>query len=237
MAVNGGVFRPLFSQAAVVTGGTRGIGAAICTELARQGASVVAVARKPADAEQLQLWRSRLRHEGIHGGSVSVMQCDISSAEERAALPGRVAEALTDPVTGRRPWVSILVNNAATNIRKPTIEYSAGEFDTILKTNFLSAFELSQFFHSQLERSGRGAIVNIGSVSGGPARTNTGSVYGSLKSGLNGLTRSLAAEWAPANIRVNCVAPWYIETPLTAGVLSDAGQARPYAICLNRGTS
>ena len=66
-----------------------------------------------------------------------------------------------------------------------------------------------------------GSIVNIGSVSGGISRTNTGSIYGSLKSGLNGLTRSLAAEWAPHNVRVNCVAPWYIETPLTAGVLGD----------------
>ena len=101
------------------------------------------------------------------------------------------------------------------------MEYTADEIDTVLRTNFLSAYHLCQLFQPQLAESGAGAIVNIGSVSGGPSRTNTGSVYGALKSGLNGMTRSLAAEWGPANVRVNCVAPWYIRTPLTEGVLAD----------------
>eukprot|EP01047_Picozoa_sp_COSAG01_P027031 COSAG01_NODE_1768_length_9274_cov_3.118583_2_plen_252_part_00 len=212
---------PLLHRAAVVTGGTRGIGAAICTELAAQGCTVFAVARRAAEPEQLERWAAAAapawppgqQHGHARTGSVTVLEADVSTPDGRESLPPRVEQLLrSSSAASHQPSaepqqqqvVSILINNAGTNIRKPTVDYTASEFDTILRTNFVSAFHLSQLFHPQLAASGSGAVVNIGSVSGGASRTNTGSVYGALKSGLNGLTRSLAAEWAPQNIRVNC---------------------------------
>jgi Tropinone reductase 1 len=218
---------PLLHRAAVVTGGTRGIGAAICTELAAQGCTVFAVARRAAEPEQLERWAAAAgppgqQHGHAHTGSVTVLEADVSTPDGRESLPPRVEQLLrSSSAASHQPSaepqqqqvVSILINNAGTNIRKPTVDYTASEFDTILRTNFISAFHLSQLFHPQLAASGSGAVVNIGSVSGGASRTNTGSVYGALKSGLNGLTRSLAAEWAPQNIRVNCGECWLPPPP------------------------
>jgi Tropinone reductase 1 len=116
--------------------------------------------------------------------------------------------------------LDILVNNVGVNIRKKTIEYSAEEYQKILNTNLTSAFELSRLAHPMLKNSADPSIVNISSVAG-QIHLRTGSIYGMTKSAMIQLTKNLAGEWGKDKIRVNAVAPWYINTPLAQAVLKD----------------
>ncbi|MDZ7738650.1 MAG: SDR family oxidoreductase [Bacteroidales bacterium] len=116
--------------------------------------------------------------------------------------------------------LDILVNNVGTNIRKKTAEYSDEELDHLLRTNMISAFSLSRDLYPLLRASGSASIVNISSVAG-MTHVRTGSIYGMTKAAMNQLTRNLAGEWAADGIRVNAVAPWYINTALAKQVLKD----------------
>ncbi|UOQ78887.1 SDR family oxidoreductase [Hymenobacter sp. 5516J-16] len=196
----------LTGQVALVTGASKGIGAAVATELLALGATVVAVARTAPDLEQqVAQWQQQ-------GLDAHALPADISTPAGRAHLLATVAE--------RWPQLHILVNNVGTNIRKPTVEYSEEEYRYLLATNLDSAWELSRGVQPLLVAAGGGSIVNISSVAG-LAHVRTGAVYGMTKAALIQLTRNLAVEWAGLGIRVNCVAPWYIKTPLAAGVLGN----------------
>ncbi|KAK6929387.1 Short-chain dehydrogenase/reductase SDR, partial [Dillenia turbinata] len=105
------------------------------------------------------------------------------------------------------------VNNAGTNIRRPTVDYTAEEFSTIMATNFDSAYHLCQLADPLSKASGVGSIVFISSVAGlvsvGPV-----SIYAASKAALNQITKNLACECARDNIRTSCVTRWYIKTSL-----------------------
>jgi len=131
--------------------------------------------------------------------------------------------------------LDILVNNVGTNIRKKTAEYTVEDYDFIMKTNLQSVFELTKLFYPYLKRPSEkpweksfshdephatSCVVNIGSV-GGVTCIKTGTIYAMTKAAMNQLTGNLACEWGKDGIRVNCVAPWYINTPLAAQVLKD----------------
>ena len=131
-----------------------------------------------------------------------------------------VNPALLDWLADLGCGLNVLVNNAGTNIRKPTLAYSEDEWRSIFETNLTSAFEMCRLAHPLLAPHGQSAIVNVGSVSG-LTHVRTGSPYGMTKAALHQLTRNLAMEWANDGIRVNSVAPWYIRTGRTEGVLAD----------------
>ncbi|WP_018617856.1 SDR family oxidoreductase [Spirosoma luteum] len=196
----------LSGQRALVTGGTKGIGEAVVRQFLDLGASVFIVAR---DNERLQKQLAAYRQQGHDVAGVAV---DISQ-------PG-AADTVIAAVSDRWDALDILVNNAGTNIRKPTVDYSPADYEHVLNTNMRSAYELTQAAYPLVKTSGMGKIVMVSSVSG-LAHTSSGSLYGMTKAAMLQLTRNLAVEWASDGIRVNAVAPWYINTPLATPVLTN----------------
>ncbi len=195
----------LKGKKALVTGGSKGIGLAIVREFAALGSEVLFVARNSEDI-------AKIVGKTGKDGKVSGLPCDISKNDERQRL-----FSILQSKWGR---LDILVNNAGMNIRKSTIAFSRDEYDKIMETNLHSGWELCRLFHSMLSKSKQGNIVNISSVAG-LTSVRTGVVYGMSKSAMIHMTRYLAAEWAPEGIRVNSIAPWYINTPLADAVLKD----------------
>ena len=191
---------------AVVTGGTRGIGLATVIELLDLGASVVTAGRELDDLDP-RLAAAR------EAGRLTVVGGDLATAAGRAALVSAVPAA----------WdaLEILVNNVGTNVRTRSLDVADDDYRRILDTNLTCAWDLSRAFHGRLAASGRGAIVNVGSVAG-HVSVGTGAVYAMSKAAIEHLTRYLAVEWAADGIRVNAVAPWYIRTPLVEPILGDA---------------
>ncbi|MBD2101232.1 SDR family oxidoreductase [Leptolyngbya sp. FACHB-261] len=196
----------LAGKKALITGATKGIGLAIAEELLALGAEVMIVAR---NAENIQQCLTTWQQQGWQAQGVSA---DITQPEDRQRIFAQVSEAFST--------LDILINNAGTNIRKKTLEYSESEYEFLLQTNLVSAFEFCRLAHPFLKSSGNGSIVNIGSVAGLTA-VRTGAPYAMTKAALTQLTRYLSVEWAADQIRVNAVAPWYIRTPLAETVLKN----------------
>lgn len=196
----------LSGQRALVTGGTKGIGEAIVRQFLDLGASVFIVARTN-DLLQQQLTDYRQQGHTVDGLAVDLGQPDAAR---------RIIDAVTNAWNG----LDILVNNTGTNIRKPTAEYTPAEYDHVLTTNLRSTYELCQAAYPLLKTSGNGRIVMVSSVSA-LTHTSSGSLYGMSKAAMLQLTRNLAVEWAADGIRVNAVAPWYINTPLAQPVLTN----------------
>ncbi len=190
----------------LVTGAGSGTGRAIAVEFAAAGAEVLLVARtREALEETAQLAREA-------GGRAVVHPCDVT---DRAALRALIAGL---------PALDVLVNNAGTNIPEPFLDVSDGHLDTLIGLNMTGAFVAAQAAAVHMARRGQGgAIVNItsqmGSV-GAPDRT----VYCMTKHGLEGLTRAIAVELAPQGIRVNSVAPTFVDTPLIRRIVDAAGR-------------
>jgi tropinone reductase I len=193
----------LKGRKALVTGASRGIGFDIARMLCQRGAGVWMVAR---GAEALTEARRKLAAEGHE---TSVIEADVSKAEDRVRILGTLPDRL-----------DILINNAGYNLRKAALDYSGDELRGILETNLIAAFELCRGAHRLLKASGQASVVNISSVAG-LTHLRTGAPYAMSKAALNQMTRNLAVEWASDGIRVNAVAPWYIDTPLANQVLSD----------------
>jgi Tropinone reductase 1 len=197
----------LDGQRALVTGASRGLGFAIAAELANLGADLLLVARNEAALEDAA--------ENILDVNpdceLEVCAADVSSASDRDELL-EYCEHLGA--------LDILVNNAGTNKRLASVEFSADDYHSIMDTNLTSCFELCRGFYPWLCESGAGSIVNIASVAG-LTHLRTGSPYAMSKAAMIQLTRNLACEWAGDNIRVNSVAPWYMNTPLAAQVLQN----------------
>ena len=191
----------LCSQIALVTGASRGIGAAIAAELGKQGATVIGTATSAGGAENIN---ASLKAAGIKGLGMAL---DVNDAAQIETVLKEIAEKFGD--------VSILVNNAG--ITKDTLLMRMGEddWDAVLSTNLKSVFRMSQAVLRPMMKARVGRIISISSVvghMGNAGQTN----YAAAKAGMSGFTKSLAVEVGSRNITVNCVAPGFIETDMTA---------------------
>ncbi|MBV9380356.1 MAG: 3-oxoacyl-ACP reductase FabG [Streptosporangiaceae bacterium] len=207
-------------RVAIVTGGTRGIGAAISELLAADGTHVAAVyAGNHAAARELA---DRL---AAAAGSVSVHPGDVGDPEFcRALAAGLVAE---------RGRVDYLVNNAGLLIENSVRKMTAGQWGDALRVNLSAPFHLAQAVLAPMTEQGFGRIVNVGSVTaamGNPVEAG----YAAAKAGLLGLTRSLARAVARKGITVNLVVPGVFETGMTSSMRPDAQEAIRAMIPLGR---
>jgi Tropinone reductase 1 len=195
----------LDGKTAIVTGATKGIGRAAASDLLGLGAKVLIVARNSEEvAEAVSDWKKRnLPAFGFAG--------DVSTGEGRQSV---LAEA-----EKQFGGLDILINNVGTNIRKASLEYTGEEYQSLWQTNVASAFETARLSHPLLLKSETASIVNVVSVAG-IVSVGTGTIYGMTKAALIQMTRGLAVEWGKDNIRVNAVAPWFTETPLTKTLLA-----------------
>jgi len=196
----------LENKKALITGGTKGIGLAIANEFLQLGAEIFIVARSENRvASLIEEWQKQgFKAEGIAVDFTEEESCHI------------VIEKI------KLVWDSldILVNNVGTNIRKPAQDYTVSEYNTILSTNLFSAFRICQLAYPLLKKSEQGNIVNIASISG-LIDDASGAPYGMSKAAMIQLGKHLAVEWAKDNIRINAIAPWYIDTELTQATLSN----------------
>ncbi|MCY2950671.1 MAG: 3-oxoacyl-[acyl-carrier-protein] reductase [Planctomycetota bacterium] len=187
-------------RVAFVTGGSRGIGAAIVKRLAKDGFHVVAVAR---NADKLQQVCQAIQSEG---GSAEPLTCDIADAKALAATIESVTEKL-----GR---LDVLVNNAGITKDGLILRMDDDDFDSVIRTNLKSAFVSIRSAARPMMRAKGGRIINITSVAG--VAGNAGQAnYAASKAGLIGLSKSVAKELASKNITCNCVAPGFITTDMT----------------------
>ncbi|MBM6785130.1 3-oxoacyl-[acyl-carrier-protein] reductase [Collinsella tanakaei] len=200
----------LTGKTAIVTGGSRGIGRAICIELARRGANVVfSYAGNAAAADETV---KLVEAEGMAARSV---KGDVTSADSAKELVEAAREL---------GGVDILVNNAGITRDKLAARMSEEDFDAVIATNLKGAFLMTKAVLRPMMRAKSGSIVNMASVVG--IMGNAGQAnYAASKAGLIGMTKSVAREVAAAGIRVNAVAPGYIETDMTAAMPEAAQQA------------
>ncbi len=198
----------LTDRRVLITGGSAGIGLAIAREFLELGAHVALVAR---DEQRLE-WTVEELGAAHPEAEIFALAMDLSYPEELGEVPAWI--------TGHWGALDVLVNNVGTNIRKPALDFDLGEYQSLMDANLTSCFELSRLCHALLREGDDPAIVNISSVAG-LTHLRTGAPYAMSKAAMIQLTRNLACEWAADGIRVNCLAPWYIETPLTEPLFED----------------
>ena len=187
-------------QVAIVTGGSRGIGAAIVKKLASDGMHVVAVAR---NVDKLQAVCAEVTSAG---GSAEMVACDIADSLALAAMIEQIVE--------KHGRLDVLVNNAGITKDGLIMRMDDADFDSVIQTNLKSAFVTIRAAARPMMRAKYGRIINISSVSG--VAGNAGQAnYAASKAGLIGLSKSVAKELGGKGITCNCIAPGFITTDMT----------------------
>ena len=208
---------PLQGQIALVTGASRGIGAAIADELASQGATVIGTATSEAGAVAIG---ERLAAQGGHGRML-----DVSSGDS--------VDAVLDAIAKDIGAISILVNNAGITRDNLLMRMKDADWQAVIDTNLTSVYRTSKAVMRAMMKARGGRIINIASVigvTGNPGQAN----YAAAKAGIIAFSKSLAREIGSRNITVNVVAPGFIDTDMTRSLPDDAKAAMLGQIALGR---
>jgi 3-oxoacyl-[acyl-carrier protein] reductase len=196
-------------QVALVTGASRGIGSAIAHELAARGLKVIGTATTDDGAAKISA--SLASHVGCRGACL-----DVNDAA--------AAEALVDAIVKEHGALHVLINNAGITRDMLAMRLKDEDWDAVLDTNLKAVFRLSRAVVRPMMKQRYGRIISITSVvgaSGNPGQAN----YAAAKAGVAGMTRALARELGSRNITVNCVAPGFIETDMTASLPEEQQKA------------
>lgn len=191
----------------IVTGATRGIGAAIAEAFSQQGANVAVVSRSQ---EQCQAAAEALRER--YGTDAWAHSCDVQDIASVRALAADTAE--------RYGRIDVLVNNAGVAVTKPAVDLTESDWDRVLETNLKGPFFLCQAVGGYMIRQNGGRIINIASMLGLVGDKNI-LPYLASKGGLLQMTKGLALEWARYNVLVNAVAPGYVVTAINEREMND----------------
>jgi NAD(P)-dependent dehydrogenase (short-subunit alcohol dehydrogenase family) len=190
----------LKGKAALVTGGSSGIGRELALGLAGAGASVVVSGR---NTERLEETRKAIAGAGGQAVAVAAEMGDLESCRQAV-----------DEAAGAFGGLDILVNCAGTNRRGPIVDVTPEAYDEVMAVNLKAPYFTSQAAVPHMRARGGGAIVHIASLTSSIGLAYV-SIYGASKAGLAQLAKTQAIEWAPLSIRVNCLCPGFIVTPLT----------------------
>ena len=201
---------PTFAgQVALVTGASRGIGAAIALQLAQQGIKVIGTATTDDGAAKIS--QTLAAFEGCSGQTLNV--------NDAVGV-----DALIDGIVKTHGGLQILVNNAGITRDNLAMRMKDDEWDAVLDTNLKAVFRMSRAVMRTMMKQRYGRIISITSVvgaSGNPGQAN----YAAAKAGVAGMTRALARELGSRNITVNCIAPGFIETDMTASLPAEQHKA------------
>ncbi len=197
----------LRNKVALVTGASKGIGEAIATGLAAQGARVVINSRKQ---EELEKVAERIRSAGAQCLALAGNTGDEASVK-----------TLIEKTVEKFGGLDILVNNAASNpVFGPVVQTESWAYDKIMGVNVKAPFELSKLAYPYLKQRGGGSVINISSIAGDTPDPGLG-IYSVSKAALNMLTKVMAKEWGPDNIRVNAICPGLIKTKFSQALWQD----------------
>jgi NAD(P)-dependent dehydrogenase (short-subunit alcohol dehydrogenase family) len=203
----------LAGKVALVTGGGRGLGRGMALALAEAGAGIAVVSRTEGQIRETV----GLIERG--GGTAWAIPWSLGDPREDSGL--------VDQVVRRAGRLDVLVHAAGHQVRRPALELTADEWDGILTVHLRSAFLLAQAAaRHMMGRGGGGSIVLIGSLTSWRVGVPHTAAYAAAKSGMVGMMRTLAVEWAEEGVRVNTIAPGFFATELTRDVEADPGRRR-----------
>jgi len=212
----------LAGKAILITGASSGIGTALSRAFAEQGARIaVHFSSNAAGAERL------LRDIRNAGGAAQLVQGDLT----RPGEPGRVVDDGAQALGG----LDVLINNAGSLVgRRPFLETDDAWVDAVFGLNARAVVQTCRAAVTHLNRSGGGAIINVGSIAGLDGGGSGAGIYGASKAFVHNLTRHLARELAPQNIRVNAVSPGVVDTPFHNATPPERMEAMRKSVCMGR---
>lgn len=201
----------LENKVAVITGATSGIGEAVALMYVKEGAKVVAVGRNQAKGDALAAKIREMGGEGIF------VPCDLRKKES--------IQALKDAAYEKFGHVDILFNSVGVLVHKPFLEQNDEDFNFIMETNYRAYVWTMQAFLPEMEKAGKGNIINVASVSSVWPELNA-YFYGAMKAAVTNISRNVAKEFARKGIRINCILPGPINTGMTPDNIKNSKEAQ-----------